>query len=364
MSREGGDALLAALAPHLTQPCLLAVSGGPDSTALLHAAAAARGPAALHAATVDHGLRPEARDEAEAVARQAEALGIPHTILTWAPDGPPPGTGIQAAARTARYRLLAARAAEVGAARLLTAHTRDDQAETVLMRLCAGSGPAGLAGMRPERDLGAGLTLARPFLHLAKASLVAWCEARGAAYLRDPSNRDERFARARLRRVLPLLAAEGLTVERLVRLAERAARDDAALDRLAADALARLTRAGEARSTAAPSRSCPRRSPCGCSTARSTEPAQGRGAWSVWSASPPRSCPRCGRAGRCAAPSGAYWSRPIRRGRSASLRRPRGPRSAATTYLATDRPLPTLGAECRIARSAGRGGPHSLRNGR
>ena len=245
MSREGGDALLAALAPHLTQPCLLAVSGGPDSTALLHAAAAARGPAALHAATVDHGLRPEARDEAEAVARQAEALGIPHTILTWAPDGPPPGTGIQAAARTARYRLLAARAAEVGATRLLTAHTRDDQAETVLMRLCAGSGPVGLAGMRSERDLGAGLTLARPFLHLPKASLVAWCEARGAAYLRDPSNRDERFARARLRRVLPLLAAEGLTVERLVRLAERAARDDAALDRLAADALARLTRVDE-----------------------------------------------------------------------------------------------------------------------
>lgn len=245
MSREGGDALLAALAPHLTQPCLLAVSGGPDSTALMHAAAAARGPAALHAATVDHGLRPEARDEAEAVARQAGALGIPHTILTWSPRGPHPGTGIQAAARAARYRLLAAHATEVGAARLLTAHTRDDQAETVLMRLCAGSGPAGLAGMRPERDLGAGLTLARPFLRLAKASLVAWCDARGIAYLRDPSNQDERFARARLRRMLPLLAAEGLTVERLVRLAERAARDDAALDRLAADALARLTRAGE-----------------------------------------------------------------------------------------------------------------------
>ncbi len=245
MSGEEHDALLGALGPQLTEPCLLAVSGGPDSTALMHAAAAARGPAALHAATVDHGLRPEAREEAGAVARQAEALGIPHAILTWDPDGSHPGTGIQAAARAARYRLLAAHADEIGAKRLLTAHTRDDQAETVLMRLCAGSGPAGLAGMRVERNLGGGLTLARPFLALSKAALVAWCDARGIAYLRDPSNSDGRFARARLRRVLPLLAEEGLTAERLARLADRAARDDAALGQAAEDALDRLASPGE-----------------------------------------------------------------------------------------------------------------------
>jgi tRNA(Ile)-lysidine synthase len=239
------DALLAALAPHLTEPCLLAVSGGPDSTALLHAAAEARGPALLHAATVDHGLRPEAREEAAAVARQAGALGIPHAVLTWIPDGPPPATGLQAAARTARYRLLATHAAKVGAARLLTAHTRDDQAETVLMRLCAGSGPAGLAGMRPARALGPGLTLARPFLTLPKADLVAWCEVRGIAYAQDPSNADLRFGRVRLRRVLPLLTGEGLTAARLARLAERAARDEDALVRFADDALARLSRPGE-----------------------------------------------------------------------------------------------------------------------
>lgn len=245
MSGDPRDALRTALAPHLTEPCLLAVSGGPDSTALMHAAAEARGPADLRAATVDHRLRPEARGEAEAVARQAGALGIPHTILSWDPDGPHPGTGIQAAARAARYRLLAAHAGEIGAARLLTAHTRDDQAETVLMRLCAGTGPAGLAGMRPMRDLGAGLTLARPFLALSKADLVAWCDARGIAYLHDPSNRDARFARARLRRVLPLLAEEGLTADRLARLAERAARDDDALGRIARESLARLARSGE-----------------------------------------------------------------------------------------------------------------------
>ena len=245
MSGDRRDALRAALAPHLTEPCLLAVSGGPDSTALMHAAAAARGPAALHAATVDHGLRPEAREEAEAVGRQAAALGIPHTVLTWGPDGPRPGTGIQAAARAARYRLLAGHAAAVGAKRLLTAHTRDDQAETVLLRLCAGSGPAGLAGMRPERNLGAGLLLVRPFLAVPKADLVAWCDARGIAYTQDPSNRDTRYARARLRRLLPLLAEEGLTPERLARLAVRAARDDAALDRIARDALDRITLGGE-----------------------------------------------------------------------------------------------------------------------
>ncbi|AWN38288.1 tRNA lysidine(34) synthetase TilS [Methylobacterium radiodurans] len=245
MSGEPGDALRAALAPHLTEPCLLAVSGGPDSTALMHAAAETCDPATLRAATVDHALRPEARAEAEAVARQAAALGISHSILTWEPDGPPPRTGIQAAARAARYRLLAAHAAETGAARLLTAHTRDDQAETVLMRLCAGSGPAGLAGMRPVRALGAGLVLARPFLALRKADLVAWCEARGVAYHRDPSNQDDRFARARLRRVLPLLAGEGLSAERLARLAERAARDDDALGRIAEDALSRLEHSGE-----------------------------------------------------------------------------------------------------------------------
>lgn len=232
------ERLNAALAPYLRAGCLLAASGGPDSTALMLAAAASRGPAALTVATVDHGLRPEARAEAEAVGRQADCLGLSHRILVW--TGPYPRAGIQAAARAARYRLLAAHAAETGAAFLLTGHTLDDQAETVLMRLARGSGPAGLAGMRRERSLTPGLVLARPLLAFAKAELVAWCEAKAIAYQRDPSNADERFARTRLRQLRPLLEREGLTAARLARFAERAARDDDALRVIAADALARL----------------------------------------------------------------------------------------------------------------------------
>ncbi|MEA1830810.1 tRNA lysidine(34) synthetase TilS [Methylobacterium durans] len=231
-------AALRAVLSETRSTAVLAVSGGPDSTALMHAAAACA-PGQLHVATVDHGLRPESRAEAAAVGRAANGLGLPHRILAWDTGGRP-ASGIQAAARAARYRLLAAFAAEVGAGLLLTAHTLDDQAETVLMRLFAGSGLAGLAGMRPERNLGRGLRLVRPFLGIPKADLVAWCEDRHIAYLRDPSNADERFARARLRRLMPELAREGLNTGRLVRLAERAARDEAALQGAARELLAAL----------------------------------------------------------------------------------------------------------------------------
>ncbi|MDP4003884.1 tRNA lysidine(34) synthetase TilS [Methylobacterium sp. NEAU K] len=217
---------------------LLAVSGGPDSTALMHAAAAvgaapgASAQVAIQVATVDHGLRPASAAEAEGVARAARALRLPHAVLSWA--GPKPGTGLQDAARAARYALLAAHAEKIGAGLVLTGHTLDDQAETVLMRLAAGSGPAGLAGMRVERPLAPGIALGRPFLNLPKAALVAWCEARGILHLRDPANADPRFARARLRAAWPVLEREGLSPQRLARLAERAARDDAAL-RIAAE---------------------------------------------------------------------------------------------------------------------------------
>jgi tRNA(Ile)-lysidine synthase len=225
MTGSADGPVLQALEPWLGGGVLLAVSGGPDSRALMHAAAALG--ATVQVATVDHGLRPDARAEAEGVAAAARALGLPHAILAWA--GAKPGTGLQAAARVARYRLLAAHAAAIGAARVLTGHTLDDQAETVLMRLAAGSGPAGLAGMRVERALAPGISLGRPFLALPKAALVAWCEARGIPYLRDPGNADPRFARGRLRAAWPILEREGLTPARLARLAERAARDEAAL---------------------------------------------------------------------------------------------------------------------------------------
>ncbi|UYW26236.1 tRNA lysidine(34) synthetase TilS [Methylorubrum extorquens] len=239
------DRLARALAPFLEEPArpaLLAVSGGPDSTALMHAAARA-GRARFHVATVDHALRSSSADEALGVGRLATELGLVHTILTW--DAPRHGSRIQASARGARYSLLTDHAARIGARLILTAHTLDDQAETVLMRLIAGSGPSGLAGMRDERVLAPGIRLVRPFLNLSKADLVAYCEMHRLPFLRDPSNTDERFTRARLRRLLPLLAEEGLNAARLARLAVRAGRDDAALRRQADAVLAEIMRTDE-----------------------------------------------------------------------------------------------------------------------
>jgi tRNA(Ile)-lysidine synthase len=204
---------------------ILAVSGGADSTALMALARRwrrrlGRGPE-LVAATVDHGLRRGSRAEAKAVGTLARRLGLPHEILPW--RGEKPKTGIEAAAREARYRLLAQLAQRLGAQAIATAHTLDDQAETVLMRLAAGSGPAGLAGMRP-RDGRHGIVLLRPFLGLRKARLLATLARAGIAWSDDPMNADPAFARARLRAAGAVLAREGLTPERMGRLAERMAR--------------------------------------------------------------------------------------------------------------------------------------------
>jgi tRNA(Ile)-lysidine synthase len=209
---------------------VLAVSGGPDSMALMRIAAELRTAGELvpvAVATVDHRLREESRSEAETVAGWARACGFPHQILAW--TGEKPRTGLQEAAREVRYGLLAGFATEIGASHLLTAHTLDDQAETVLMRLSRGTGVGGLAGMRPETRRN-GVTLARPFLGLAKAQLVAMCKAHGWPFLEDPSNFDPRFARSRWRKLMPLLAREGLTAERLAALAIRAQRIEDALD--------------------------------------------------------------------------------------------------------------------------------------
>lgn len=228
-SSYGIDATLAAALKPYLESCrlLIAVSGGPDSTALMHAASRFGAVHPIQVATVDHRLRTEGHAEALSVGLAAKSLGLSHHILTW--DGDKPHRGIQAAARDARYTLLAECADRIGADTILTGHTADDQAETVLMRLLAGSGPAGLAGMRRERALAPGLRLARPFLLIPKAELVAYCAAHGLAPAYDPSNVDDRFARARLRRLMPDLAAGGLSPERLRRLAARMARDEDAL---------------------------------------------------------------------------------------------------------------------------------------
>ena len=206
---------------------VLAVSGGPDSTALLVLAARwakrlERAPK-LIAVTIDHGLRPEAAHEAAMVKELARRLGVPHRTLHW--RGEKPQNGLQEAARFARYELLAQIATRARFAHILTAHTLDDQAETVLFRLARGSGLFGLTGMAHAAPLPLDgvreIFLVRPLLHLPKARLVATLKAARIAYAEDPSNRDPRFTRARLRSLMPALAREGLDARGLARLAAR-----------------------------------------------------------------------------------------------------------------------------------------------
>lgn len=245
-ARPDADALFAPLAG--SRGLLLAVSGGPDSLALLLLADAwRRGRVTpVSVATVDHGLRPAARGEADAVGRICAARGLDHAILPW--TGAKPATGLPAAGRVARYRLLAERALAVGADTIVTAHHADDQAETVLMRLTRGSGPAGLAGMASSASVPGcdadprlrGLRLARPLLGLAKADLVALCRQAGLAFAEDPTNADESYRRPQVRRLAALLAAEGLGRDEVLRLAGRAARAEQALAGLIAERLAGL----------------------------------------------------------------------------------------------------------------------------
>jgi tRNA(Ile)-lysidine synthase len=219
---------------------LLAVSGGADSTALLVLAAewAAGTGARLVAGTVDHGLRPEGAEEAADVAGLAARLGVPHVTLRW--TGAKPGTGIEQAARRARYALLTELAGKEGLSHLVTAHTIDDQAETVLMRLAAGSGLSGLAAMR-EITAREGLLHARPLLGVAKARLVATLRAKGVAWSEDAMNADPAFARPRLRAARVVLEREGLSNERLALLSRRVARAEEVLERATDTAWAQFT---------------------------------------------------------------------------------------------------------------------------
>ena len=222
----------ALFAPWRDLPALvLAVSGGPDSVALMWLAARwrkafARGPR-LIAVTVDHGLRKEAAREAREVKRLARSLDVEHRTMRWA--GAKPRQGVPAASRDARYRLLAKAARAARATHVATAHTRDDQAETLLMRLLRGSGIAGLSAMarESERD---GIRLARPLLDVSKARLVATLNKAKVAFADDPTNHDTTFTRPRLRALLPLLAAEGGDARGLARLASRLARANEAVE--------------------------------------------------------------------------------------------------------------------------------------
>ena len=179
------------------------------------------------AVTVDHGLRREAAREARDVGALARSLDLAHRTLRW--TGDKPSAGVPAAARAARYRLLGDAARRAGATHVVTAHTQDDQAETLLMRLLRGSGIAGLSAMAREskRD---GVTIARPLLAIPKSRLIATLNKAKIGYADDPTNRDTAFTRPRLRELLPLLAAEGGDARGLARLAGRLARANAAVE--------------------------------------------------------------------------------------------------------------------------------------
>jgi tRNA(Ile)-lysidine synthase len=232
VSEREADTLFAGL--ESARGLVLAVSGGPDSTALVVLAARwakrrKRAPK-LIAVTVDHGLRAEAAREAAAVKRLARRLGVAHRTLHW--RGVKPRTGLQEAARLARYRLLAEAAAREGFAHIVTAHTLDDQAETVLFRLARGSGLTGLAAMARGTPMFGSreIVLVRPLLGVPKARLVATLASAKIDFADDPSNRDPRFTRPRLRTIMPALAREGLDARRLSLLAWRVRRAEAAIE--------------------------------------------------------------------------------------------------------------------------------------
>jgi tRNA(Ile)-lysidine synthase len=214
---------------------IVAVSGGPDSTALMGLLARWRSglerPPRLVAVTIDHALRAQSKGEAKVVEQLAGELGIEHWTMRWSERKPK--TGLMQAARLARYRLLSEAARKAGATHVITAHTRDDQAETVLIRMARGSGISGLAGMAPFTKVpvkeGRGLALVRPLLDIPKSRLIATLKEANVPYADDPTNRDPQFTRSRFRELMPLLAAEGLTASRLVALASRVQRIEDAL---------------------------------------------------------------------------------------------------------------------------------------
>ena len=224
------SAISAAFAPIADEAAwLIAVSGGPDSLALLHMAtawAADHPRTSLFAATVDHGLRAESAGEARVVADHCASLGVPHAVLRW--EAAKPKSRLQERAREARYALLFQEARRNGARVVLTAHHADDQAETILFRLMRGSGVAGLAGMSAVTKVH-GAALVRPLLDMPKAALIAYCRKHGLAAIDDASNHDVKYARARLRELMPMLAAEGLDATAFSRLAHRMRRADEAL---------------------------------------------------------------------------------------------------------------------------------------
>ena len=221
---------------------LVACSGGADSTALAAAIAACAADLSLRAVLghVDHALRADSHEDADRVATLAETLDVPFRgVRLGSLRGEIRALGLEAAAREARYEALAKLAREAACDRIATAHTRRDQAETILLRLARGAGAGALAGIRRDRVLASGLRLVRPLLEVPREATEALCVGLGLSFSRDPHNSDPQRARARLRAVWPaLLEALGPRLEQaLAGSARIAADEDALLETLAFEAL-------------------------------------------------------------------------------------------------------------------------------
>ena len=231
----------------LNQGWAVAVSGGGDSVALMHLACAyARREAVVPpiVLTVDHGLRRTSAKDAKTVTGWAKRLGLKARVLTW--RGKKPSTGIEAAAREARYRLMGAYLRKQRIATLFVGHNQDDQAETFLMRLARGSGLDGLAGMQPRAawpvDGFAELVLARPLLGFGREDLRAYLRAKDQPWLEDPMNQDSAFDRIKVRQAQAALEGAGLTPARIAAAAAHLARARESLEVMTAAVLARAVR--------------------------------------------------------------------------------------------------------------------------
>lgn len=217
------------LLPGPVSAVAVAVSGGGDSLALtlmLKKWTEARG-AGLLALTVDHGLRPESKSEAQKLGGLLAARGIRHKILSWTEVKPK--THVQELARQARYRLLAEACRAENISTLALGHNIGDQAETFWMRLAHGSGLDGLAGMAAARDVH-GIRIIRPVLSFEGGALRDFCRAEGADFCDDPSNMDEKYLRVRLRAFESMLAAEGFSPQRLAQTMRKLQEARAALE--------------------------------------------------------------------------------------------------------------------------------------
>lgn len=203
----------------------IAVSGGADSMCLAYLAKSLN----VLALVVDHQLRPESRQEADATVERLGSLGISAEVLTWHHDETP-SSNIQAAAREARYRLMSDRCRKLGIKTLITAHHMDDQAETFLLRLNRGSGLAGLAGMAGKRNLEGSLQLVRPFLDYSKQQLIDVLLHSGVEWIDDPSNTSETFDRVKARKLLKEPPLEGLNSARLAQTASALGRARRAIE--------------------------------------------------------------------------------------------------------------------------------------